>query len=42
MFKFDSTHGRFKGDVQIRDQKLIINGSAVYVYNKYARLLFEE
>jgi len=26
MFKYDSTHGRFKGDVAVADGKLVING----------------
>jgi len=34
MFKYDSTHGRFKGEVSHKDGKLIINGQEVAVYNK--------
>jgi len=32
MFKYDSTHGRFKGTVETKDGKLIINGEHVSVY----------
>jgi len=34
MFKYDSTHGRFKGDVHTKDGKLIINGHAITVYQE--------
>ncbi|PLW18118.1 hypothetical protein PCANC_03452 [Puccinia coronata f. sp. avenae] len=32
MFKFDSTHGRFKGTVSTSNGKLVINGKAIDVY----------
>ncbi|XP_027053325.1 glyceraldehyde-3-phosphate dehydrogenase-like [Pocillopora damicornis] len=32
MFKFDSTHGRFKGTVEAKDGKLIINGNPISVF----------
>lgn len=32
MFKYDSTHGRFKGSVEVKDGKLVIDGHAVTVY----------
>jgi len=32
MFKFDSVHGRFKGTIEAKDGKLIINGKSVAVY----------
>jgi len=32
MFKFDSVHGRFKGTIEAKDGKLIINGKPVSVY----------
>jgi len=32
MFKFDSTHGRYKGDVHTKDGKLIIEGNEVHVF----------
>ncbi|HOU90251.1 MAG TPA: glyceraldehyde 3-phosphate dehydrogenase NAD-binding domain-containing protein, partial [Polyangiaceae bacterium] len=28
MLKFDSTHGRFKGAVEVKDGKLVVNGKA--------------
>jgi len=31
MFKYDSTHGQFKGDVHAKDGKLWINGHAIHV-----------
>lgn len=34
MFKYDSTHGRFHGDVKVDGGKLIINGKAIAVFNK--------
>ena len=32
MFKYDSTHGRFKGTVEAKDGKLVINGKVIFVY----------
>ena len=32
MFKYDSTHGRFKGTVEVKDGKLVIDGQAVTVF----------
>jgi glyceraldehyde 3-phosphate dehydrogenase len=32
LFKYDSTHGRFKGDVHAKDGKLVINGHEIAVY----------
>jgi glyceraldehyde 3-phosphate dehydrogenase len=32
MFKFDSVHGRFKGTIEAKDGKLIINGKPIVVY----------
>jgi glyceraldehyde 3-phosphate dehydrogenase len=32
MFKYDSTHGRFKGEVSHADGKLIVNGTAISVF----------
>jgi len=34
MFKYDSTHGRWKGTVEAKDGKLVINGKAVTVFNE--------
>ncbi|KAF8797580.1 glyceraldehyde 3-phosphate dehydrogenase [Phlegmacium glaucopus] len=32
MFKFDSVHGRFKGTIEAKDGKLIVNGQSITVY----------
>lgn len=32
LFKYDSTHGRFKGDVQVVDNSLVVNGKRVLAY----------
>lgn len=32
MFKYDSTHGRFKGTVEKKDGKLVVNGHAISVH----------
>jgi len=32
MFKYDSTHGRFKGSCETKDGKLVIDGKAITVY----------
>lgn len=32
MFKFDSVHGGFRGDISERDGKLIINGKEITVF----------
>ncbi|KAK8843414.1 glyceraldehyde-3-phosphate dehydrogenase [Kwoniella newhampshirensis] len=34
MFKYDSTHGRFKGDVSSKDGKLVINGKSITVFGE--------
>jgi len=31
MLKYDSTHGQFKGDVSVKDGKLVVNGQAIRV-----------
>ncbi len=31
MLKYDSTHGQFKGSVEVKDGKLIVNGNAIRV-----------
>lgn len=31
MLKYDSTHGRFKGDVAVKDGKLVVNGQEIRV-----------
>jgi len=32
MFKYDSTHGMYKGEVEAKDGKLVINGKAITVF----------
>ncbi|MDR1559758.1 MAG: type I glyceraldehyde-3-phosphate dehydrogenase [Clostridiales bacterium] len=32
MLKYDSVHGKFEGDVSVKDDKLIVNGKAIYAY----------
>ncbi|CAG0895807.1 unnamed protein product [Darwinula stevensoni] len=34
MFKYDSTHGRFKGDIKAEGGMLIVNGQQVHVYGE--------
>merc|ERR1719383_516885 len=34
MFKYDSTHGRFKGEVKIDGDKLVINGKSITVHGE--------
>jgi len=34
MFKYDSTHGKFKGEVTHKDNKLIVNGHETVVYTE--------
>jgi len=34
MFKFDSVHGRFKGTVEVKDGKLIIQGKPITVFGE--------
>lgn len=34
MFKYDSTHGRFKGDVHTENGKLVIDGHQIDVYGE--------
>jgi glyceraldehyde 3-phosphate dehydrogenase len=34
--KYDSTHGNFKGTVEAKDGKLVVNGKAITVYGRYA------
>ena len=34
MFKYDSTHGRYNGSVEIKDGKLVVDGQAIDIYNE--------
>lgn len=34
MFKYDSTHGRFRGDVSHKDGKLVVNGNLISVFHE--------
>ncbi len=34
MTKYDTAHGRFKGTVEAKDDKLIVNGKEIQVYNE--------
>ena len=40
MFKYDSTHGQYKGEVKVEDGKLVIDGHAITIFNeRYVTLL---
>lgn len=32
MFKYDSVHGRFKGTVEVKDGKLVVEGKSIAVH----------
>jgi len=34
MFKYDSTHGRFKGSVEVKDEKLVVEGHSITVFGE--------
>lgn len=34
MFKYDSTHGRFKGDVSTKNGMLVVNGKEIHVFQE--------
>lgn len=34
MFKYDSTHGRYKGHVEAKDGALFVDGAKITVYNR--------
>lgn len=34
MFKYDSTHGRFKGEIKAEDGCLVINGNKIAVFSE--------
>jgi hypothetical protein len=35
MFKYDSTHNRFQGELSYKDNKLIVNGKPIAVYTEF-------
>jgi glyceraldehyde 3-phosphate dehydrogenase len=35
MFKYDSTHGRFKGELSHKDNKFIVDGKPIAVYTEF-------
>lgn len=39
MFKYDSTHGRYKGEVHQEDGKLVVDGQAISVFQWYVLLV---
>jgi glyceraldehyde 3-phosphate dehydrogenase len=34
MFKYDSTHNRFKGELSYKDNKFIVNGNSITVFSE--------
>lgn len=34
MFKYDSVHGRFKGSVEVKGDKLVIDGKSITVFGE--------
>lgn len=34
MLKYDSTHGKFKGDVKIENDQLVVNGNKIAVFSE--------
>ena len=34
MLKYDSTHGRFKGTIEVKSDSLVVNGKEVKFYTK--------
>ncbi|MBA3721737.1 MAG: type I glyceraldehyde-3-phosphate dehydrogenase [Parachlamydiaceae bacterium] len=34
LLKYDSTHGRFKGDVKVEEDSLIVNGNKIHVFSE--------
>ncbi len=40
MFKYDSTHNRFKGELSHKDGKFIVNGKPIAVFTELDLLKF--
>lgn len=40
MFKYDSTHGRYKGHVEAKDGHLVVDGHKIAVFDKYVSFIF--
>jgi glyceraldehyde 3-phosphate dehydrogenase len=40
MFKYDSTHGRFKGEVKAEGDKLVVNGECLKIQDTTAQVFF--
>ena len=38
--KYDSTQGRYKGDVDSDEKSLTVDGKKIYVYNEYVLTFF--
>lgn len=41
MFKYDSTHGRFKGEVKVEGDKLIIDGHKITVFHEWGNNFYK-
>ena len=37
LFRYDSTHGQFKGTVEVKEGKLVVNGAAITVFAMWVR-----
>ena len=38
MFKYDSTHGQYKGEVKAENGKLVIDGHAITIFGERYRI----
>merc|ERR1711963_1279518 len=34
MFRYDSTHGQYKGSIELKDGKLVVDGNAITIFNE--------
>lgn len=34
MFRYDSTHGQYKGSIEMKDNKLVVDGNPITVFNE--------